>query len=236
MRYFYTSFSSSNFSGDNHLQIFPCLELVIYGKGGGKLFKFIISRPMNILTILGIAVALAMDAFAVAIATGVSLKDVSFRQTFRLSWHFGLFQALMPIIGWFLGASVRVYIEAYDHWIAFVLLALVGGNMLREAFTPTEEKKHKKDSTKGLTLIVLSLATSIDALAVGLSMSLLQVSIIYPAIIIGVVAGLFTIAGLHLGKKAANMTRLSPIAEIVGGLVLWIIGLDILRDHGVFSL
>jgi putative Mn2+ efflux pump MntP len=189
---------------------------------------------MNILTILGIAVALAMDAFAVAIATGVSLKDVSFRQTFRLSWHFGLFQALMPIIGWFLGASVQTYIEAYAHWVAFGLLALVGGNMLREAFSSAEEERQKKDSTKGLTLIVLSLATSIDALAVGLSMSLLQISIIYPAIIIGVVAGIFTIAGLHLGKKAANLKRLSPVAEIVGGLVLWVIGINILRDHGVF--
>ena len=191
---------------------------------------------MNILTILGIAVALAMDAFAVAIATGVSLKDVSFRQTFRLSWHFGLFQALMPIIGWFLGASVQTYTEAYAHWVAFGLLALVGGNMLREAFSSAEEERQKKDSTKGLTLIVLSLATSIDALAVGLSMSLLQVSIIYPAIIIGVVAGIFTIAGLHLGKKAANLKRLSPVAEIVGGLVLWVIGINILREHGVFSL
>lgn len=191
---------------------------------------------MNILTILGIAVALAMDAFAVAIATGVSLKDISFRQTFRLSWHFGLFQALMPIIGWFLGASIQAYIEKYDHWLAFGLLALVGGNMLREAFAATEEETQKKDSTKGLTLVVLSLATSIDALAVGLSMSLLQVSIIYPAIIIGIVAGLFTIAGLHLGKKAANLTRLSPIAEIVGGLVLWVIGINILREHGVFGL
>jgi len=191
---------------------------------------------MSLFTILGIAVALAMDAFAVAIATGVSLKDVSFRQTFRLSWHFGLFQALMPIIGWFLGASVQTYVEAYDHWVAFGLLALVGGNMLREAFSSAEEERQKKDSTKGLTLIVLSLATSIDALAVGLSMSLLQVSIIYPAIIIGVVAGIFTIAGLHLGKKAANLKRLSPIAEIVGGLVLWVIGINILREHGVFSL
>lgn len=193
---------------------------------------------MNLLPILGIAVALAMDAFAVAIATGVSLKQVSIRQTFRLSWHFGLFQALMPIIGWGLGTSVQSYMEAYAHWIAFLLLALVGSNMLKEAVMADEdedEAKPKKDSTKGMTLVMLSIATSIDALAVGLSMSMLRVSIITPAIIIGIVAGLFTIVGLHLGQRVARLTWLSIWAEIVGGLVLWLIGLNILRERGVFS-
>ncbi len=193
---------------------------------------------MNLLTILGIAVALAMDAFAVAIATGVSLKQVSVRQTFRLSWHFGLFQALMPIIGWGLGTSVQSSMEAYAHWIAFVLLALVGSNMLKEAVMADEDEdnaKPRKDSTKGMTLVMLSIATNIDALAVGLSMSMLRVSIITPAIIIGIVAGLFTIAGLHLGQRVARLTWLSIWAEIVGGLVLWLIGLNILRERGVFS-
>jgi len=193
---------------------------------------------MNLLTILGIAVALAMDAFAVAIATGVSLQQVSARQTFRLSWHFGLFQALMPIIGWGLGTSVQGYMEAYAHWIAFLLLALVGSNMLKEAVMADEDEdkaKPRKDSTKGMTLVMLSIATSIDALAVGLSMSMLRVSIITPAIIIGIVAGLFTIAGLHLGQRVARLTWLSIWAEIVGGLVLWLIGLNILRERGVFS-
>ena len=157
---------------------------------------------MQLYTILGVAVALAMDAFAVAIATGVSLKQVSFRQTFRLSWHFGLFQTLMPIIGWRLGASIQSYVQASAHWVAFILLALVGSNMLKEAINDDQEqsKRTDKDSTKGMTMVVLSIATSIDALAVGLSMSMLQVSIIYPAIIIGLVAGAFTIVGLHLGN------------------------------------
>jgi manganese efflux pump family protein len=193
---------------------------------------------MNLLTILGIAVALAMDAFAVAIATGVSLKQVSLRQTFRLSWHFGLFQAFMPIIGWGLGNSVQGYLAAYAHWVAFVLLALVGSNMLKEAIEADEDEEKttvRKDSTKGLTLVMLSVATSIDALAVGLSMSMLQVSIITPAIVIGIVAGLFTIAGLHLGKRVARLTWLSTWAEVVGGLVLWLIGLNILRENGVFE-
>ncbi|KJS03601.1 MAG: membrane protein [Desulfobulbaceae bacterium BRH_c16a] len=194
---------------------------------------------MNPLTIIGIAVALAMDAFAVAIATGVSLKQVSLRQTFRLSWHFCLFQAMMPIIGWGLGASMHGYVEAYAHWLAFILLALVGSNMLKEAILTDEDeedekKSPRKDSTKGMTLVMLSVATSIDALAVGLSMSMLRVSIIAPAIVIGIVAGLFTIAGLHLGKRVAQLAWLSIWAEIVGGLVLWLIGLNILRENGVF--
>jgi len=193
---------------------------------------------MNTIAILGIAVALAMDAFAVAIATGVNLKQVSFRQTFRLSWHFGLFQAMMPVIGWGLGATVQRYMADYDHWVAFILLALVGSNMLREAVMADEDEENprpRKDATKGMTLVMLSVATSIDALAIGLTMSMLQVSIGTPAIVIGIVAGLFTIAGLHLGKRVARLTWLSSWAEIVGGLVLWLIGLNILREHGVFA-
>jgi len=193
---------------------------------------------MQILTTFGIAVALAMDAFAVAIATGVSLKQVSLRQTFRLSWHFGLFQAMMPIIGWALGASIQDYVAAYAHWVAFIMLALVGSNMLREAILTDDDEDETvavKDSTKGMTMVMLSVATSIDALAVGLSMSMLQVSIAYPALIIGIVAGLFTIAGLHLGKRVARLTWLSTWAEILGGLVLWMIGLNILRENSVFS-
>lgn len=192
---------------------------------------------MHILTILGIAVALAMDAFAVAIATGVTLRQVSIRQTFRLSWHFGLFQALMPVIGWGVGSSIQSYVEAYAHWVAFVLLALVGSNMLKEAILTDddEEPAPRKDATRGMTLVVLSIATSIDALAVGLSMSMLNVPIAYPAVIIGIVAGLFTITGLHLGKRVAGLTWLSNWAEALGGLVLWIIGLNILRESGVFT-
>ena len=192
---------------------------------------------MQLYNILGIALALAMDAFAVAIATGVSLKQVSFRQAFRLSWHFGLFQALMPIIGWGLGVSIQSYVHAYAHWVAFILLALVGTNMLKETLNDNQEQSRQadKDSTKGMTMVILSIATSIDALAVGISMSMLEVSIIYPAIIIGLVAAAFTIVGLHLGKRIANLSWLSMWAKIVGGLALWLIGLNILRNNGVFS-
>lgn len=190
---------------------------------------------MNLIRIFSIAVALALDAFAVSIAAGVNLKNVSFRQTFRLSWHFGLFQALMPIIGWSAGLSIRIYIERYDHWIAFGLLAFVGVNMIKEAFENKKSEKGKKDHTKGITLVILSIATSIDALAVGFSLSLLKVSIWMPAFIIGIVAGVFTIVGLQIGEKIGSAQQLSRYAEALGGCVLIIIGLNILYEHGVLT-
>jgi putative Mn2+ efflux pump MntP len=188
---------------------------------------------MGPIELIIIAVALAMDAFAVAVATGVALKAVSPRQTFRLAWHFGLFQALMPILGWFLGLTVRQYIEAYDHWIAFALLGYIGINMIREAFD--EDGGRQGDPTRGMTLVVLSVATSIDALAVGLSLSMLGVSVWWPALVIGVVAAAFTTAGLHLGKTVARAERISRYSELVGGTVLICIGLKILWEHGVLT-
>lgn len=187
---------------------------------------------MHLLNISAIAVALAMDAFAVSIATGVSLKNVSARQTFRLSWHFGFFQAMMPVIGWSAGLTVRTHIAAYDHWIAFALLLIVGGNMIREGFSPEKTDARKRDPTKGASLVILSVATSIDALAVGFSISIIHVSIWTPALIIGVVAGLFTLAGLHLGGRIGKAKWICRYAEITGGLVLLSIGVKILYNHG----
>lgn len=189
---------------------------------------------MDTLTLFGTAFALAMDAFAVSVASGVSLKKVSLRQTWRLSWHFGFFQALMPVIGWSAGLTVRSFIERYDHWIAFLLLAVVGGHMIRESFHKEGDKKTKNDPTRGMTLVMLSLATSIDALAVGLSLSLLKISIWLPALVFGTVAALATASGLHLGKKAGASSHLSRYAELTGGIVLLGIGLKILHEHGVF--
>ena len=180
-----------------------------------------------------IAVALAVDAFAVAIAAGVSLCNVSFRQTFRLSWHFGFFQAGMNIIGWAAGLTVRSLIESVDHWIAFGLLCFIGVRMIREAMGDDDEKKGI-DPTRGKTLVLLSVATSIDSLAVGLSFSLLHISIWVPALVIGVIATLLTIVGLHLGCMLGSASRLGNRAEIIGGLVLVAIGLNILHEHGVF--
>jgi putative Mn2+ efflux pump MntP len=190
---------------------------------------------MDSLSLMGLAVALAMDAFAVALAAGVILHPLSFRPCFRLAFHFGLFQAMMPVIGWAAGTTIRDHIQAYDHWIAFALLSFVGGNMLKEVFFGKEEETgSEKDATRGLTMVILSLATSIDALAVGFSMSLLNISIVTPALVIGVVAAAFTVGGLYLGNRVAGFRRLSGYAEILGGLVLLAIGANILHEHGVF--
>ncbi|WP_246804830.1 manganese efflux pump MntP [Desulfosarcina cetonica] len=189
-------------------------------------------EPINTLLL---AVALAMDAFAVSIATGVALKSVSPRQTFRLAWHFGLFQAMMPVIGWSAGLTVRSRIEAYDHWIAFALLAFVAQGMLRSAFKGDHGEETAKDPTRGMTMVMLSVATSIDALAVGLSLSMINVSIWTPALIIGLVAGAFTTAGMHLGKVIGKVAMLSRWAEMTGGLVLLAIGGNILWEHGALN-
>lgn len=189
---------------------------------------------MELANTIALAAALAMDAFAVAIASGVSLKQVSIRQTFRLAWHFGLFQAMMPVIGWSAGLTVRRHIEAFDHWLAFALLLFVAQGMIRSALGKKDNTENDKDPTKGLTMVMLSIATSIDALAVGFSLSMINVPIWTPALIIGLVAGVFTTVGIHLGKMIGSMPILSRCAEGIGGLILLAIGVNILSEHGVF--
>lgn len=190
---------------------------------------------MTLPNIILIAIALAMDALAVSIAVGMKLKKTGFRQVFRLSWHFGLFQALMPVIGWAAGRSLFPYIEKFDHWVAFGLLFLVGANMIKEALSLEDTSDETpSDPTKGLSLVVLSIATSIDALAVGFSISMVNTSIFFPAAVIGIVAGTFTIFGMYAGRTIGTMPKISTWAEIGGGIVLWLIGINILFDHGVF--
>jgi len=180
--------------------------------------------------LLAISIALAVDAFAVAIAAGVRLKGANARQTFRMAWHFGFFQAAMFIVGWLAGDSIKSYLEAYAHWIAFGLLLWVGVRMIMGALKhPTrEEAAEHYDPTKGASLIMLAVATSIDALAVGLSLSVLNYVIWFPAVVIGVTAILFTLAGLHIGKLIGNTSSLGKYAEVGGGVVLILIGINVI--------
>ena len=193
-----------------------------------------ISNPMDLLSVFLIALALAVDAFAVALAAGVSLCQVNGRQTFRLSFHFGLFQAMMNVIGWSAGLTVRSFLEGVDHWLAFGLLALVAVKMIKDAMVGRQEEAKKIDPTRGYTLVMLSVATSIDSLAVGLSFAVLNVSVWMPAAVIGLVATLLTIIGLRLGCLLGSASKVGARAEIAGGLVLLAIGFNILHQHGVF--
>jgi putative Mn2+ efflux pump MntP len=189
---------------------------------------------MDLLTIILIALALAVDAFAVALAAGVSLCRVSGRQIFRLAFHFGLFQAMMNVIGWAAGLTVRTVLENVDHWLAFGLLVLVAVKMIRDAVAGRDAEAEKVDPTRGYTLVMLAVATSIDSLAVGLSFAVLNVSIWLPAVIIGLVAALLTMIGLKLGCLLGSTSRIGARAEVAGGLVLLGIGFNILYQHGVF--
>lgn len=187
---------------------------------------------MELLKILAISVALAMDAFAVAIAVGICLKRLTVGPVFRLSFHFGVFQAVMPAIGWAVGVSLRSVIESYAAWVAFILLAWVGGHMIKEAFSKEmKEDCQIKDPTKGMKLLLLSVATSIDALAVGFSIALMDVSIVLVCTVIGLTAAGFTILGLYIGKKAGETVLLRQVAEVFGGIILFIIGGNILYEH-----
>ncbi len=182
---------------------------------------------MNWPTLLGIAVGLAMDAFAVSIAAGLTVDRVTPRHTFRLAFHFGLFQFMMPVLGWLAGRELAALIAAYDHWVAFALLAYVGGKMLWESGRQ-HQPENRSDPTRGLTLVTLSVATSIDALAVGLSLAFLRPgqSVWGPSVVIGLVAAAFTAVGITFGSRIG--AKWGRWAEALGGVVLLGIGLRIL--------
>jgi manganese efflux pump family protein len=183
---------------------------------------------VDIFTVLLIAIGLAMDAFAVSLGIGTTEKSKSARAKFRLAFHFGLFQFFMPIIGWVAGSTVSRWIAPIDHWIAFILLAYVGISMIRSGLSP-EKESYARDPSRGRTLIVLAIATSIDALAVGLSLAMLDVAIITPSIVIGVVTYGLSMVGLFAGNKLGE--KFGKRMEIVGGIILIGIGVRVVITH-----
>ena len=183
---------------------------------------------MDILTIFFIAVGLAMDAFAVCIAGGLTMENLRIRYALRIALFFGVFQAIMPIIGFMAGLSIRNYIMHVDHWIAFGLLAFIGSKMIYESLFLDHDDK-KMDPNDIFLLLVLSIATSIDALAVGLSLSLLKVDIFLPAFIIGIVTFILSYLGVLIGKSMGHLFE--KRIEVLGGLVLIGIGVKILIEH-----
>ena len=180
------------------------------------------------ITILLIALGLAMDSFSVSIVNGLATKTFNnINKALILALFFGFFQALMPVFGWLVGESIADFISAFDHWIAFALLTFIGIKMIYESITDKSNKFLGAYTIK--VILILSLATSIDALAVGLSFSLLGISIFFPAIIIGVITFLLSFFGVYLGRRFGKI--LKNRIEIVGGLILIIIGIQILFEH-----
>jgi putative Mn2+ efflux pump MntP len=182
---------------------------------------------MSFLEILIIAISLAMDASAASLAAGASAHVRDFRAAFRLGFHFGLFQFLMPVAGWLAGRQVAERIGAFDHWIAFALLAAVGAHMMHAGTSPPSARP--LNPSRGWTLLALSLATSIDALAVGLSFAMIGIAVWLPGMVIGIVTAALSTAAALLGRRLG--ARLGQRMEVAGGVVLISIGLRILIAH-----
>jgi putative Mn2+ efflux pump MntP len=183
---------------------------------------------MSHLTLLLIAFGLAMDAFAVSISNGITIQRQRANHALRIGLFFGSFQALMPLIGWSAGLNLRDLISGVDHWIAFGLLFFIGCKMIYESTRMDIREKEVKPLTLS-TLLVLSVATSIDALAVGISFALLKISIVTPIIVIGVVTFVLSFLGVLTGSKIGHFFEKK--IEILGGLILIGIGIKILIEH-----
>ncbi len=174
-----------------------------------------------------ISLGLAMDSFAVAICKGLSMKKMNYKKAIIIALYFGLFQALMPIIGYFLGDTFDHEVTSIDHWIIFILLSLIGGNMIKEAFSKEEEKSNDKTDFK--TMIVLAIATSIDALAIGITFAFLKVNILFSVSLIGLTAFILSFIGVKIGNVFGD--KYEKKATLAGGLILLLIGIKILLNH-----
>jgi len=181
-----------------------------------------------VLEILVIAFGLGLDAFSLAVAFGMCQKVCTLNTRFRLSLSFGLFQFFMPLIGFYAGLRVARFTESIDHWIVFAVLSLVGGKMVYEALN-NDQDQVMVDISRGIPLLVASIATSIDALAVGFSFALLKDGILLPAVIIGVVASIMTFMGVTFGHRVGRKYISKP--EIIGGIAIIIIGFKTLLEH-----
>jgi putative Mn2+ efflux pump MntP len=183
---------------------------------------------MGFFDILLIAIGLAMDATAVSLGVGTTEHATGGRARFRLAFHFGLFQFLMPVVGWFAGVTIAPLVSAFAAWLSFGLLAFVGVRMVRAGLDPGVQS-YRRDPSRGASLIALSIATSMDALAVGLSLALQNIAVWFPAVVIGVVTSSMSLVGLLFGSQLGQ--RFGKRMEVVGGAILILIGLRILLVH-----
>ena len=186
---------------------------------------------MKLISLLIIAVGLSMDAFAVSICKGLSICKVRPKNVLSAALWFGGFQALMPVLGYYLGVSFADFVSSVDHWIAFVLLAIIGGKMLKESFEKDESCEVDPDFSFK-TMLAMAVATSIDALAVGVSFAFLKVNIWTAVLLIGVITGAFSAAGIYIGNLFGS--KYKSKAEFAGGFILVAMGLKILLEHTLF--
>ena len=182
---------------------------------------------MTIIEILLIAIGLAMDAFAVSICKGISFKKMNWKKAIIVGLYFGIFQAVMPVLGYFLGTAFETLVTKIDHWIAFILLSLIGLNMLKEAFGKEEECCD--DSVDFKTMVILAIATSIDALAIGITFAFLKTNILVSALLIGIITFIVCVLGVKIGNKFGD--KYERKAEVVGGIILIFMGVKILLEH-----
>lgn len=182
---------------------------------------------MGTIELLLLSVGLAMDAFAVSICKGISMKKMNWKKALIIGLYFGGFQALMPVIGYFLGTAFESIITNIDHWVAFILLGIIGGNMIKESFE--DESDSCNDDVGFKTMVILAIATSIDALTVGITFAFLKVNLIAAISMIGVITLALSVIGTKIGNKFGN--KYKNKAELVGGIILVLLGIKILLEH-----
>lgn len=187
---------------------------------------------MEIYEILLIGIGLAMDAFAVSICKGLSMKKMNWKNAIIIALYFGVFQALMPLIGYFLGMTFESIVTTFDHWVAFELLTLIGGGMIKESFDDEDDKKNDKVDFK--TMVVLAIATSIDALAIGITFAFFDVNIVLAVSIIGIITVIISVLGVKIGNRFGD--KYQNKAQLMGGIILVLLGFKILFEHlGIIS-
>ena len=187
---------------------------------------------MEIYEILLIGIGLAMDAFAVSICKGLSMKKMNWKNAVIIALYFGVFQALMPLIGYFLGMTFESIVTTFDHWVAFALLTLIGGGMIKESFDDEDDKKNDRVDFK--TMVVFAKATSIDALAVGITFAFFDVNIVLAVSIIGIITFIISVLGVKIGNRFGD--KYQNKAQLMGGIILVLLGFKILLEHlGIIS-
>ena len=182
---------------------------------------------MSAVELLLLSIGLAMDAFAVSVCKGISMKKMNWKKAIIIGLYFGGFQALMPTIGYFLGSAFQSLITSIDHWIAFILLGIIGGGMIKEAFE--DDKENVNDDVGFKTMIILAIATSIDALAVGITFAFFNVNLILAVSLIGIITFIISVIGTKIGNRFGD--KYERKAEMVGGIILIFLGIKILLEH-----